>query len=157
VPIAIAYHLAHYLAYLSTQGQYVIPLASDPFGYGWNLLGTAGYQVDIGLVGARFAWYAAVTSIVIGHLAAVYLADVRAHQILGDRPAALRAQVPLTALMVVYTFVSLSILSEPIVDRRAPARPDRAVARVAGIPADALFPSRAPAACSRSVPTARRA
>src|SRR5713226_2900201 len=56
VPIAIAYHLAHYLAYLLTQGQYIIPLMSDPLGYGWNLFGTAGYQVDIAVVGARFAW-----------------------------------------------------------------------------------------------------
>src|SRR5262249_41379958 len=114
VPIAIAYHLAHYLAYLLTQGQYVVPLASDPFGYGWNLFGTAGYRVNFAIVGARFAWYPAVISIVAGHIAAVYLADVRAHQILAARPAALRSQMPLTALMVVYTFVSLSILSEPI-------------------------------------------
>jgi hypothetical protein len=144
VPIAIAYHLAHYLAYLVTQGQYAIPLLSDPFGYGWNLLGTAVYRVDIAIVGARFAWYAAVTAIVVGHIAAVYLADVRAHQILGGRAAALRAQVPLTALMVVYTFVSLSILSEPIVERRAPAQPIAAVPGVvpgaASIPADAVLP-----------------
>jgi hypothetical protein len=136
VPIAIAYHLAHYLAYLLTQGQYIIPLMSDPFGYGWNLLGTAGYRIDVAIVGARFAWYAAVTAIIAGHIAAVYLADVRAHQIFGARAAALRAQVPLTALMVVYTFISLSILSEPIVERRAPAQPTVE----ASIPADALLP-----------------
>src|SRR6185369_15905490 len=40
VPIAIGYHLAHYLTFLLIQGQYIIPLASDPFGWGWNLLGT---------------------------------------------------------------------------------------------------------------------
>jgi hypothetical protein len=140
VPIAIAYHLAHYLTYLLTQGQYVIPLASDPFGYGWDLLGTAGYRVDIAIVGARFAWYAAVISIVVGHIAAVYLADVRAYRILGGRAAALRAQVPLTALMVVYTFVSLSILSEPIAERRAPAQPTPMVAELVSIPSDAVLP-----------------
>jgi hypothetical protein len=144
VPIAIAYHLAHYLTYLLTQGQYIIPLLSDPFGYGWDLLGTAGYRVNIAVVGARFAWYAAVISIVVGHIAAVYLADVRAHQLLGVRAAALRAQVPLTALMVVYTFVSLSILSEPIVERRAPAQPTAMVpgapSGVVDIPVDALIP-----------------
>jgi hypothetical protein len=140
VPIAIAYHLAHYLAYLLTQGQYIVPLASDPFGYGWNLFGTAGYRVNIAIVGARFAWYTAVISIVIGHIAAVYLADVRAHQILGARPAALRSQVPLTALMVVYTFVSLSILSEPIVERRPPAQPTAAVPEGLSVPEDALLP-----------------
>ena len=142
VPIAIAYHLAHYLAYLLIQGQYIIPLLSDPFGYGWNLMGTAGYRLDIGIVGARFAWYAAVISIVVGHIAAVYLADVRAHQIFGARAAALRAQVPLTALMVVYTFVSLSILAEPIVEHRAPARPTAAMPEAVSIPADAVLPER---------------
>jgi hypothetical protein len=140
VPIAIAYHLAHYLVYLLIQGQYIVPLASDPFGYGWNLFGTAGYRVDIAVVGARFAWYAAVASIVLGHIAAVYLADVRAHQILAVRRAALRAQVPLTALMVVYTFVSLSILAEPIVERRAPTLPTAAVPEPLSIPEDALVP-----------------
>ncbi len=34
VPIALAYHLAHYLSFLLTVGQYMIPLISDPFGYG---------------------------------------------------------------------------------------------------------------------------
>jgi hypothetical protein len=139
VPIAIAYHLAHYLSYLVIQGQYMVPLASDPLGYGWNLFGTAGYRVDIAVVGARFAWYAAVTSIVIGHIAAVYLADVRAHQILHDHRAALRLQVPLTALMVVYTFVSLSILSEPIVERLTPAQPRVAITEVQNIPEGALI------------------
>jgi hypothetical protein len=139
VPIAVAYHLAHYLVYLLTQGQYIVPLASDPFGYGWDLFGTAGYRVNIALVGARFAWYAAVTSVVAGHIIAVYLADVRAHQIFGSRRAALRSQVPLTGLMVVYTFVSLSILSEPIVERRPPAQPT-AARTVIAIPEDVLLP-----------------
>ena len=53
IPIAVGYHVAHYLVYLLIQGQYIIPLLSDPFGYGWDLFGTAGYRVDIGLVGAR--------------------------------------------------------------------------------------------------------
>jgi hypothetical protein len=140
VPIAIAYHVAHYLGYLLIQGQYIIPLLSDPFGCDWNLFGTTGYRADIAIIGARFAWYAAVISIVVGHIAAVYLADVRAHQIFRSRKAALRAQLPLTALMVVYTFVSLSILSEPIVERRAPAQPTAAAPEPVGIPADAVLP-----------------
>jgi hypothetical protein len=140
VPIAIAYHLAHYLAYLLTQGQYIAPLVSDPLGYGWDLFGTAGYRVNIAIVGARFAWYAAVTSIVVGHIVAVYLADVRAHQILGPRRAALRSQVPLTALMVIYTFVSLSILSEPIVEHRPSVQPTAVVPEALSIPEEALLP-----------------
>jgi hypothetical protein len=139
VPIAIGYHLAHYLTFLLIQGQYIIPLASDPFGFGWDLFGTADYRVDIAIVGARFAWSAAVIAILAGHIAAVYLAHLKAMQTLGARHAALRSQVPLTVLMVVYTFVSLSILAEPIVARRVPALPSAAAAEVS-VPEDAVLP-----------------
>src|SRR5499426_4914767 len=85
VPIAIGYHVAHYLTFLLIQGQYIIPLVSDPFGFGWNLFGTAGYRVDIAVVDARFAWVTAVAAILIGHIAAVYLAHVKAMQVLDTR------------------------------------------------------------------------
>src|ERR1700730_10659152 len=140
VPIAIGYHFAHYFTFLLIQGQYIIPLASDPFGFGWNLFGTAGYRVDIAIVDARFAWLTAVAAILIGHIAAVYLAHLKAMHTFGTHSIALRSQVPLTALMVVYTFVSLSILAEPIVERRAPAQPSQVAATDAAVPADAVIP-----------------
>ena len=119
VPIAIAYHLAHYFTFLLIQGQRIIPLVSDPLGFGWNLLGTAGYQPDIGIVGARFAWYTAVTAIVLGHIVAVYVAHVIALRELPDPRRALRSQYPMLALMVGYTMVSLWILAQPIVETGA--------------------------------------
>ena len=140
VPIAIAYHVAHYFAYLLVQGQYIVPLISDPFGFGWNLFGTAGYRVDIGLVGARFEWYTAVIAIVVGHITAVYLAHVRAMTTFGVRGTALRAEVPLTALMVVYTFVSLSILAEPITERPRAAAATVTASGEFIVPEDAVLP-----------------
>ena len=137
VPIAIGYHLAHYLTFLLVQGQYIMPLISDPFGFGWDLFGTASYRVDIAIVDARFAWYTAVAAILTGHVAAVYLAHRKAIEVLDTRSAALGSQIPLTALMVVYTFVSLSILAEPIVERRLPAQPLEAQLSV---PPDAILP-----------------
>lgn len=137
VPIAIAYHLAHYLSWLLVQGQYVVPLLSDPLGRGWNLFGTAGYRVDVAIVGTAFTWYAAVVAVVCGHIAAVYLAHLKAMRVLGTRRTALRSQIPLTALMVVYTFVSLSILAEPITAHRA-AAPSAAASTL--IPEDAVLP-----------------
>jgi len=116
VPIAIAYHLAHYLSFLLLAGQLVIPLASDPFGYGWDLLGTANYRMNVSVVDARFAWYAAVAAIVAGHVFAVYVAHATALRVFGDPRAALRSQVPMLALMVGYTMTSLWILSQPIVE-----------------------------------------
>jgi hypothetical protein len=116
IPIAIAYHLAHYFTYLLIQGQFLIPLVSDPFGFGWNLFGTARYRPDIGIVGARFAWYTAVVAIVTGHVIAVYVAHVIAVREFGDRRAVLRSQFALLTLMVGYTMVSLWIIAQPIVE-----------------------------------------
>ena len=140
IPIAIGYHVAHYLTFLLIQGQYLIPLLSDPFGFNWDIFGTAGYRVDIAIVGARFEWYAAVSAILAGHIAAVYLAHVRALQLFGQRGPALRSQVPLTALMVLYTFVSLSILAEPIVQQNAPAQPAAPTTADIVIPDEAVLP-----------------
>jgi hypothetical protein len=139
VPIAIGYHIAHYLVFLLVQGQYIIPLISDPLGFGWNLFGTAGYRADIAIVGARFSWYSAVIAVLAGHLIAVYLAHLKAIQVFGLRDPAFRSQIPLTALMVVYTGVSLSLLAEPIVERRA-AEPIAGAGSELTLPEAALIP-----------------
>jgi hypothetical protein len=116
VPIAIAYHLAHYFTYLLIQGQFVIRLASDPFGSGWNIFGTSRYRPDIGIVGARFAWYTAVAAIVLGHIVAVWIAHAVAVRRYPDRWTAIRSQIPMLVLMVGYTIVSLWIIAQPIVE-----------------------------------------
>ena len=115
VPIAIAYHLAHYFSLLAIAGQFIIPLVSDPFGYGWDLFGTTLYRIDIGIVDARFVWYLSVIAIVTGHIIAVWLAHRTAFAVYADATAARRSQYPMLALMIGYTMLSLWILAEPIV------------------------------------------
>ena len=115
VPIAVAYHLSHYFSLLLTAGQFIIPLASDPFGFGWNLFGTAHYKVDLGIVSPYVFWYGAVTLIVCGHVIAVHLAHVVALREFRGRQGALVSQIPMLALMVAYTMLSLWILAQPIV------------------------------------------
>jgi hypothetical protein len=115
VPIALAYQVAHYYTLLLLQGQGIISLLSDPFGWGWNLFGTAGYQIKVRVVGAAFVWYSQVALIVAGHVIAVYLAHVIALRLLRDPRRAMRSQYPMLALMVIYTISSLWIISQPIV------------------------------------------
>lgn len=121
VPIALAYHLAHYLTYLLVQSQLLLPVASDPLGLGWDLFGTAGRGIDIGVVGPRFTWWTAVIAIVVGHIVAVYLAHVVAMRTFQTHRAALRSQIPMMLLMVAYTVVSLWILAQPIVEVTTPS------------------------------------
>jgi len=115
LPIAIAYHLAHYLSFLAIAGQLAIPLASDPMGFGWDLFGTAGRVVDPGLFSAGNAWFVALGAIVIGHVVAVVLGHVAMQSAAPSPRAGNLAQLPLLALMVAYTVLSLWILAQPIV------------------------------------------
>jgi hypothetical protein len=115
LPIALAYHVAHYLTYLLVAGQLVIPLASDPLGRGWDLLGSARYQVAVGIVGARFAWYTSVIVIVAGHVLALYVAHRLALARFPEPRTARRSQYPLAMLMVAYTMLSLWILAQPVI------------------------------------------
>jgi len=114
VPIAIAYHFAHYLSFLAMAGQYLIPLASDPLNLGWDLFGTRFYFIRLGVVDARTVWYVSLFAIVAGHVAAVWLGHQTALRQFGAR--ATRSQLPMLALMVAYTLLSLWIIAQPIVN-----------------------------------------
>ena len=119
VPIAIAYHIAHYLSFFLMAGQYLVPLASDPFGRGWDLFGGATQFIRPTVIDARTVWYISVAAIVAGHIVAIVLAHIVALREFATRRAALRSQYPMVALMVAYTMTSLWIIAQPIV---APAR-----------------------------------
>lgn len=114
VPLALAVFVAHYLPSLLVQGQLLIPLASDPFGLGWDLIGTAGYQPTMGMVSASFVWYLTFGAVVTGQAFALFTAHARALQEMPSRAAALRGQYPLLAAIVGYTMLILWALAQPI-------------------------------------------
>ncbi len=114
VPIALAYNLAHFISLLVIQGQNLVPLASDPFGVGWDLFGTFDYRIDTGVIGPQFVWFVSVAAIIIGHIISVYVAHVIAARRTADRSLALKGQYPMLALMVFYTTTSLWIIAQPI-------------------------------------------
>ncbi len=118
VPIALAYNMAHFVSLLAIQGQFIIPLASDPFGWRWDLFGTYDYEINLNAVTAKAVWFIAVGAIVIGHVVSVYAAHVTALGRTSDHGAALRGQYPMLALMVGYTATSLWIVAQPIVDQQ---------------------------------------
>ena len=115
IPIALAYNIAHFITLLLIQGQLIIPLASDPFGSGWDIFGTADYSLNIAIINARVLWFLSVSLIVLGHVLAVYLAHRVAIRTFSDRALVLKSQYPMLALMVLYTIISLWIIAQPIV------------------------------------------
>jgi hypothetical protein len=111
VPIAAAYLVAHYFSLFLIQGQFIITLASDPFGRGWDLFGTVGFAPNLAIVAPDTVWYVQVIALVVGHVAGLAIAHDRAVAIFENRRAALRSQYPMLALMVLYTVGGLWVLS----------------------------------------------
>ena len=111
MPIALVYAVAHYFTLLVIQGQYALPLASDPFGFGWDLFGTARLRARTSRPSRpNTVWYVQVGALVAGHVAGLTVAHDRAVTILPERDA-LRSQYAMLGLMVVYTVGGLWLLS----------------------------------------------
>jgi hypothetical protein len=111
VPIACAYALAHYFSLLVIQGQVGITLMSDPFGFGWDLFGTADFQADATVISPNTIWYFQVAVLVTGHVFGLVLAHDRAVVLFDSPRTAIRTQYAMLALMVVYTVGGLWLLS----------------------------------------------
>jgi hypothetical protein len=112
VPIAMVYVAAHYLTFLLFEGQSIFYLASDPFGEGWDLFGTASAAIDYSLLGQNAAWYLQVAFVVLGHVAALVLAHDRALVLYRDPKLAVRSQYWMLAIMVGFTSLALWLLSQ---------------------------------------------
>lgn len=114
IPIAFVYNIAHYYTLILTEGQNMIRLISDPFGIGWNLLGTANFRPNLSIINANFTWHSQVALILIGHISAVYLAHAIALKVFPNQKQAITSQLPMLFLMVSYTMIGLWILSQPL-------------------------------------------
>jgi hypothetical protein len=112
VPIAAVYVAAHYLTFLIFEGQAIVYLASDPFGQGWDLFGTASAAIDYSLISQNGAWYAQVAVVILGHVAALVLAHDRALALYGQASIAVRSQYWMLGIMVGFTTLALWLLAQ---------------------------------------------
>ncbi|RMF11291.1 MAG: hypothetical protein D6763_03485 [Alphaproteobacteria bacterium] len=113
VPVALFYHLAHNCMHFFHESQNLLPLLSDPFGWGWNLFGTAGRTYRPWLT-MNTIWYLQIIAIVIGHVYGVLVADRVARRLFPDRRLAVRCLIPLLATMVLYSAFSVWLIAQPM-------------------------------------------
>ncbi|WP_150126576.1 hypothetical protein [Burkholderia cenocepacia] len=114
IPVAFVYHVAHYFTLIFSQGAQLVRIVSDPFGWGWNLFGTANVDPAPLMLDTGIIWHLQVSFILIGHVLGVYWAHVDALAVFGTRKAALVSQLPMLFLMLFLTTFGLWILSLPI-------------------------------------------
>jgi hypothetical protein len=111
VPIALAYVVAHYFSFLVRESQYLAIYVSDPFGFGWDLFGTADVVPRINVMAPQTIWYVQVAALVIGHVAGLVLAHDKAVELFESPRKAAISQYAMLGLMVVYTVAGLWLLS----------------------------------------------
>lgn len=117
IPVGLMMHLAHNVKHLFGEGQTIIPVLSDPFGWGWNLFGTAGLTLtslftNTQLTVAQFAL------LIIGQGFATYVAYRIAHRLFGDRTTSmLRGLMPILILSITWSIINLWVLSMPLMER----------------------------------------
>jgi hypothetical protein len=112
VPIAAVYVAAHYLTLLLYGGQAIGYLASDPFGQGWDLFGTASSAIDYQLISQTGAWYFQVGFVIVGHVCALVLAHDRALAMYPRATLAVRSQYWMLGVMVGFTTLALWLLAQ---------------------------------------------
>lgn len=117
VPIAFGYTLAHNFALVIVQAPLMLAILSDPFGYGWNLFGTAEASRTTLLLGAKMVWFIEIGFVILAHIFGVLYAHILAVNIFKDGKAALRSQYPMALLMVGFTVFTLWLLSQPLVSK----------------------------------------
>lgn len=107
IPLGLGAWIAFSIGFVLTNGSYAIPVLSDPFGWGWNLLGTANFPWTPflpSLVG--FLQTAALT---IGMLFSVNIAYRIANQHGLFSRSAIKATIPLATFIAVITLLFLGV------------------------------------------------
>ncbi len=110
LPIALAYHIAHYLTGFLLDGQYVLAWLADSLGAG-HVHVSAGFLNTPGPV--RVIWMTQAGVVVAGHVIAILLAHAIALRAGGDTRRAVISQGPLALFMVAYTIFGLWLLAAP--------------------------------------------
>jgi len=112
IPIALVYVIAHYFSLLLYQGEVGYRLLSDPWGRGWDLFGTHGFQPNFTFLTPHTIWYVQVAALVTGHIAGLAVAHDRAVGLFKTPRMALWTQYPMLVLMVLFTVGGLWVLSQ---------------------------------------------
>ena len=109
LPIALFYHVAHNGMHLFMEGQNVLTLISDPMGRGWDLFGTAKTAFPP-ILGKDSIWVIQVILVIVGHVYGTIVSQKTAQRLFGTGRAATIVQLPLLAVMIAFSFISLWLM-----------------------------------------------
>ncbi|MBB97042.1 MAG: hypothetical protein CML68_20895 [Rhodobacteraceae bacterium] len=117
LPIALGYHIGHYLTAALVEAQYALAALTDPLARGWDLLGLGTFYVTTGFFNeqgsVRVIFLAQAGAVVLGHILAILLAHALAVRAFGTSRRAALSQAPIALFMIAYTLFGLWLLASP--------------------------------------------
>ena len=117
LPIALVYHIAHFLPSFLVDIQYTIKALSDPLNSGADALGLGQFYVTTGFFNTlwtqRLIFLTQAGAIVSGHVLAILLSHRIATDYFPTRRGVLISQIPLSVFMIAYTVLGLWLLATP--------------------------------------------
>ncbi len=116
IPAALFYHLSHNTAHIIAEGMAVMPLLSDPFGWGWDLLGTASWRITP-LLDRKYTAWIQVFFICTGYLYSLRIAyGISVRRYRGGVKAMISLLV-MAACLYSLTAFNIWLLARPMVMR----------------------------------------
>jgi len=113
LPIALFYHIAHNCEHLLMEGPKIAAMISDPFGWGWNVFGTAGWTIPP-MISLQQLWVVQVVLVLVGHIYSLWIAQKTSVRLFGATRAAFRSQLPMLLGMIAFSVFSLWLLKQPM-------------------------------------------
>ena len=115
IPVAISLHVGHNYFHLLEEGNAIIPILSDPFGFGWNLFHTAGSSVTI--LPSNVISFLQYMTIAFGVLASGYLLFRLPLNMFAEKKQAFRSMLPMFIFLIGLASFYFWVLSIPMTMR----------------------------------------
>lgn len=117
LPIAVGYHISHFLVSFLIEGQYLLAALGDPLANGANIMGLADIRVTTGFLNSmdsvRTIWLTQAGAVLTGHVLSVLVSHHAALHLFRDTRRAALSQIPLGLFMIAYTLFGLWLLATP--------------------------------------------
>ena len=117
IPIVLGYHISHFLISLLVDGQYLLVSIGDPFANGSNFFGLHDISITTGFLkntySVKIIWTTQVFMVVFGHVLSVLVLHRIALNLFKDQKLLIISQLPISLLMIMYTWFGLWLLATP--------------------------------------------
>lgn len=116
LPVAFFYHLAHNISHLNMEGIKILPVLSDPFGRGWDILGTSDMATSV-LVNMATVKDVQFAFILTGLVVGIFLCYRSSVRLFEDKKEAVMAMISPVAAILAYSYIDMLALILPMVMR----------------------------------------